>query len=303
MISNALRYKTTCSGHEVVYNIASWFIRETEDSLCTFYAGQYRLRNHPLPTIFYFGRVDYEVDDIIDKPLIHCKTGRKLRKDLKKVAPIWRTEEGPEAIILVQCRLDLLWRAATVVELADTMEEWWHIQDIWTDIWPVRAENKALIKWGVEDPLAAGQEPGHVLASDGSICIVKGSPWYELKVFYPYSTTSNVLTTDQTNKIFTIVSCLKRDAWKASRRGDPRCQVNRLDIPDPRRVGDHQMKVGMAKAYRVAPSALECLKVETNILNAKEAAPESEAGRRQKGWALSQEFEEHLCVGLITNPL
>ena len=63
------------------------------------------------------------------------------------------------------------------------------------------------------------------------------------------------------------------------------------------------MKVGMAKAYRVAPPALECLKVETNIVDAKEGAPESEAGRRQKGWALSQEFEEHLCVGLITTPL
>ena len=63
------------------------------------------------------------------------------------------------------------------------------------------------------------------------------------------------------------------------------------------------MKVGMAKAYRVAPPAVECLKVETNIVDSKEAAPESEAGRRQKGWAPSQEFEEHLCVGLITAPL
>ena len=53
------------------------------------------------------------------------------------------------------------------------------------------------------------------------------------------------------------------------------------------------MKVGMAKAYRVAPLAVECLKVETNIVDVKEAAPESEAGRRQK---------EHLCVGLITAP-
>ena len=69
-----------------------------------FYAGQYRLRNHPLPTIFYFGRVDHEVDDIIDKLLIHCKTGSKLRKELKKVAPIGRTEKGPEAIILVPRR-------------------------------------------------------------------------------------------------------------------------------------------------------------------------------------------------------
>ena len=42
------------------------------------------------------------------------------------------------------------------------------------------------------------------------------------------------------------------------------------------------MKVGMAKAYRVAPPALDCLKVETNIADAKEAAPEAEAGRRQK---------------------
>ena len=80
----------------------------------------YRLRNHPLPTIFYFGRVDHEVDDIINKPLIHCKTGRKLRKELKKVAPIGRTEEGLEAII--PRRLDLLWRAETVDELVDTME-------------------------------------------------------------------------------------------------------------------------------------------------------------------------------------
>ena len=63
------------------------------------------------------------------------------------------------------------------------------------------------------------------------------------------------------------------------------------------------MKVGMAKAYRVAPPAVECLKVETNIVDAKEAAPESEAGRRQTGWALSQGFEEHLCIGLITAPL
>ena len=38
--------------HEVVYNIALWFIRENEDSLFTFYASQYRLRNPPLPTIF-----------------------------------------------------------------------------------------------------------------------------------------------------------------------------------------------------------------------------------------------------------
>ena len=63
------------------------------------------------------------------------------------------------------------------------------------------------------------------------------------------------------------------------------------------------MKIGMAKAYRVAPPAVECLKVETNIVDAKEAAPESEAGRRQKVWALSQEFKEHLCVGLITTIL
>ena len=117
--------------HVVVFDIASGFIRETEDSLCTFYAGQYRLRNHPLPTIFYFGRVNREVDDISNKPLIHCKTGRKLRKELKKVAPIGRTEEGPEAII--PRRLDLLWRAATVDELADTMEGWRRIQDVWTD--------------------------------------------------------------------------------------------------------------------------------------------------------------------------
>ena len=40
------------------------------------------------------------------------------------------------------------------------------------------------------------------------------------------------------------------------------------------------MKVGMAIAYRVASPAAECLKVETNIVHAKEAAPESEAGRR-----------------------
>ena len=142
--------------HEVVYNIASWFIRETEDSLCTFYAGQYRLRNHPLPTILYFGRVDHEVDDIINKPLIHRKTGRKLRKELKKLAPIGKTVKGPEAIILVPRRLDLLWRAATVYELADTMKEWRRIQDVWTDFWPARAEDKTVIKWGVEDPLAAG---------------------------------------------------------------------------------------------------------------------------------------------------
>ena len=112
-----------------------------------FYEGQYRLRNHLLPTIFfYFGQVDHEVDDVIDKPFIHCKTGRKLREELKKVAPIGRTEKGPEAIILVPCRLDLLWRAATVDELADTMEEWRRIQDVWTDFWPVRVEDKTVIK-------------------------------------------------------------------------------------------------------------------------------------------------------------
>ena len=60
------------------------------------------------------------------------------------------------------------------------------------------------------------------------------------------------------------------------------------------------MKAGMAKAYSVAPPAVECLKTETNIVDANEAAPEYEVGRRQNGWALSQEFEEHLCVGLIT---
>ena len=191
--------------HEVVYNIALWFIRDTEDSLCTFYAGQYRLRNHPLLTIFYFGRVDQEVNDITDKPLIHCKTGRKLRKELKKVAPIGRTEKGPEAIILVPRRLDLLWRAATVDELVDTMEKWRRIQDVWTDFWPARAEDKTVNKSGVEDPLAAGQEPGHGLAGAGSLCTVKGPPRYELKVFHPYTTTSDVLTTDQTNEIFTKV--------------------------------------------------------------------------------------------------
>ena len=180
------------------------------------------------------------------------------------------------------------------------MKKWRRIQDVWTDFWPARAVDKPVIKLGVEDPLAAGQEPGHGLAGDGSLCIVKGSPRYELKVFHPYTTTSNVLTTDQTNEIFTIVSCLTRDAWKASRRGDSRRQVNRLDIPDPRRVCDHRM---MAKACRVAPPALECLKVETNIVEANEAAPESEASRRQKDWALSQEFEEQLWVGLITTPL
>ncbi|MEW8615613.1 MAG: hypothetical protein AB2610_20850, partial [Candidatus Thiodiazotropha sp.] len=117
----------------------------TEDSLCT-YAGQYRLRNHPLPTIFYFGRVDHEVDDIIDKPLIHCKTGRKLRKMLQEVAPIERTEKCPEAIILVPRLLDMLWRAATVDELADTMEKWRRIQDVCTDFWSARAEDKTMIK-------------------------------------------------------------------------------------------------------------------------------------------------------------
>ena len=48
----------------------------------------------------------------------------------------------------------------------------------------------------------------------------------------------------------------------------------------PRRLDGHRMKVGMAKAYRVAPPAVESLRVETNIVDAKEAAPESEAGRR-----------------------
>ena len=236
------------SVHPCDITIALWFIRETEDSLCTFYAGQYRLRYRPLPTIFlYFGRVDHEVDDIIDKPLIHCKTGRKLREELKKVAPIGRTEGGPEAIILVPRRLDLLWRAATVDELADTMEEWRRIQDVLTDFWPARAEDKTIIKWSIKDPLAAVQEPGHGLAGDGSLCNAKGSPRYELKVFHPYTTTSDVLTTDQTNEIFTTVSCLTRGAWKASRRGDPRRQVNRLDISDPWRVGGRRMKVGMAK--------------------------------------------------------
>ena len=105
------------------------------------------------------------------------------------------------------------------------------------------------------------------------------------------------------NEIFTIVSCLTGDAWKASRRGDLRRQVNRLDIPDPRRVGGHRMKFGMTKAYRVAPPAVECTKVETNIVDAKEDAPESEAGRCQKGWAFSQKFEDHLRIGLITAPI
>ena len=98
----------------------------------------------PPLTIFYFGLVDHEVDDIINKPLIHCKTGRKLRKELKNVAPIGRTEEGPEAIM--PRRLDLLWRAATVDELADTMEDRRRIQDVWTDFWPARAEDKTVIK-------------------------------------------------------------------------------------------------------------------------------------------------------------
>ena len=62
------------------------------------------------------------------------------------------------------------------------------------------------------------------------------------------------------------------------------------------------MKVWMAKAYRVAPPAVECLKVETNIVDSKEAAAESDVGRRQKGLALSQEFEEHPGEGLITAP-
>ena len=71
------------------------------------------------------------------------------------------------------------------------------------------------------------------------------------------------------DEIFTIVSCLTRDAWKASRRGDPRRQVKRLDIPDPWRVGGNRMKVGKAKAYRVAAPAVEYLKAETNIVDAK----------------------------------
>ena len=74
------------------------------------------------------------------------------------------------------------------------------IQDVWTDFWPARVEDKTVIKRGVEDPLAAGQEPGHWLAGDGSLCIVKGSPQYELKVFHPYTTTSDVLTTDQNER-------------------------------------------------------------------------------------------------------
>ena len=94
----------------------------------------------PPPDHFYFGRVD----DIINKSLIHCKTGRKLRKELKKVAPIGRTEEGPGAIL--PRRLDLLWRTATADELANTMEEWRRIQDVWTDFWPARVEDKTVIK-------------------------------------------------------------------------------------------------------------------------------------------------------------
>ena len=127
-----------------------------------------------------------------------------------KVALIGKTEKGPEAIILVPRRLDLLWPTATVDELADTREECRRIQDDWTDFRPASAEDKTVI--------------------------VKSSPRYELKVFHPYTTTSDVLTTDQTNEILTIVSCLTRTAWKASRRGDSRRQVNRLDNPDPRRV-------------------------------------------------------------------
>ena len=61
----------------------------------------------------------------------------------------------------------------------------------------------------------------------------------------------------------------------------PDAKLNRLDIPDPRRVGGNRLKVGMAKAYRVAPQAVKCLKVKTNIVDAKEAAPESEAGLRR----------------------
>ena len=55
------------------------------------------------------------------------------------------------------------------------MEERRRIQDVWTDFWPARAEDKTVIKGGVEDPLAAGQEPGHGLAGDGSLCIIKGA--------------------------------------------------------------------------------------------------------------------------------
>ena len=96
------------------------------------------------------------------------------------------------------------------------------------------------------------------------------------------STRSDVFFTDKTNEIFVIVSCLTRDAWKASRHGDPRSQVNRPGIQGPRSVGGHRMKIGMAKAYRVAPPAIEYLKVEKNMIDSKEYTPESEAGRRHK---------------------
>ena len=79
---------------------------------------------------------------------------------------------------MVPCRLDLLWRAESVDEQADTIEEWRRIQDVWTNFWPAKAEDKTVD----EDPLAAGQEPGHGLAGDGSLFIVKGSPRYQLKV-------------------------------------------------------------------------------------------------------------------------
>ena len=48
--------------------------------------------------------------------------------------------------MLVPRRLDLLWRAVTVDELADTMEVWRRIQDVWTDFWPARAVVKTVIK-------------------------------------------------------------------------------------------------------------------------------------------------------------
>ena len=90
---------------------------------------------------------------------------------------------------------------------------------------------------------------------------------------------SDVLTTDQNERDLHNCKLLDAGCLKASRRGDPRRKVNRLDIQNPRRVGGHRMKVEMAKAYRVGPLAVECFKVETNIVDTNEAAPESETGR------------------------
>ena len=130
MISNALRYKTTCSGQTTKsYRISR---RDLFEKLkihsVRFMRASIVCAITPARPFFILAGLITKSTTLLTNLSYIAKQGENSGKSSRKSL------------------LDLLWRAATVGELADTMEEWRRIQDVCTDFWPARAEDKTVIK-------------------------------------------------------------------------------------------------------------------------------------------------------------